>query len=88
MALIAYCGTSDTSLNRNGFMASVSEIGSSRPSSSTLPSTYRIRPSRRIRLLPSVDLPQPDSPASPMISPSPIPKVTPSSAFTSPASVR
>ena len=35
-----------------------------------MPSTTRIRPSSRIRLLPSVVLPQPDSPAMPMISPS------------------
>jgi hypothetical protein len=69
-------------------MSPSSQIGSSVPSSSTRPSTYRMRPSSRIRLLPSVDLPQPDSPASPMISPSPIAKVTSSTAFTSPRRLR
>jgi len=42
-----------------------SEIGSSLPSSSTWPPSWRMRTSMRTRLLPSVDLPQPDSPASP-----------------------
>ena len=36
-ALIAYCGTMETALNRNLFIAIVSEIGSDTPSSSTWP---------------------------------------------------
>ena len=56
--------------------------------SSTVPPTCFMRPSRKIRLLPSVDLPQPDSPAKPMISPSAIEKLTPSTALTSPRNVR
>src|SRR5215218_10598963 len=88
MALMAYWGMIETSLNRKRFMAASSPIGSSLPSSSTVPSTWRMRPSRRIRLLPRVDLPQPDSPTSPTSSPSATPKVTPSRARTSPRRVR
>ena len=87
-ALIAYCGTIETFRKRNSFIALLSSIGSSTPSSSTVPSTYRMRPSSRIRLLPSVVFPQPDSPAMPMISPSATSKLTPSSARTSPFVVR
>ena len=87
-ALIEYCGTSETRLKRKAFIASSSQIGSSAPSSSTRPSTYRMRVSRRIRLFPSVDLPQPDSPARPMISRSATSNVVPSTACTSPRSVR
>ena len=45
-ALIAYCGTSETSFIRYGRMARLSAIGSSWPSSSTRPPRCRIRPSR------------------------------------------
>ncbi len=87
-ALIAYCGMIETSLKRYSRIASPSAIGSSIPSRATRPPTWRIRPSIRTRLLPKVDLPHPDSPARPMISPSATATVTPSSAFTSPARVR
>ena len=87
-ALIAYCGTIETCLKRNSFIPRSFARGSTRPSSVTLPPMWRIRPSSRMRLLPSVDLPQPDSPARPMISPSEMSNVTPSSALTSPRSVR
>jgi hypothetical protein len=88
MALIAYWGMTVTSLNRNSFMPSSSQMGKLLPSRVTLPATYFILPSRRIRLFPRVDLPQPDSPARPMISLSAIEKVAPSRALTSPANVR
>src|SRR5215204_1009271 len=87
-ALMAYWGMIETSLNRKPFIRSLSQMGSSLPSSSTVPSTWRMRPSRRIRLLPRVDLPQPDSPASPTSSPSATVKLTPSRALTSPRRVR
>ena len=38
-ALIAYCGMIETSPNRKAFIARRPQIGSSVPSSSTLPST-------------------------------------------------
>jgi hypothetical protein len=79
---------SDTAVNRNRRIASSSPIGSVEPSSSTAPPAWRIRLSSLIRLLPNVDFPQPDSPASPMISPSATAKLAPSSAFTSPRRVR
>ena len=85
---MAYCGTIDTFSKRKTFIARSSAIGSSTPSSETVPPMCCMRPSRRIRLLPSVVFPQPDSPARPMISPSATEKVTPSSARTSPLSVR
>jgi hypothetical protein len=88
IALIAYCGTIDTSENRKAFIASVSPIGSWVPSRVTVPPTCRILLSMRMRLLPSVVLPDPDSPTSPMISPSATENVTPSSACTSPRNVR
>src|SRR5262245_34258396 len=88
MALMAYWGMIETSLNRKRFMAGSSPMGSFLPSSSTVPATWRMRPSSRIRLLPRVDLPQPDSPASPTSSPSATPKLTPSRARTSPRRVR
>ncbi len=88
IALIEYCGMIDTSLKRRAFMARSSPIGSSAPSRTAVPPTWRIRPSSRMRLLPSVVFPQPDSPARPMISPSSSPKVTPSRARTSPRMVR
>ena len=72
-------GRSRPCLNRNLFIARTSSIGSSSSSSRTRPVTRRMRPSSRIRLLPSVDFPQPDSPARPMISPSATENVTPSS---------
>ena len=40
--------------------------------------------SSRTRHFPTVDFPHPDSPTSPSVSPFPIAKVTPSTAFTSP----
>ena len=85
---MAYWGTTETSRSRCRFMALKSAIGRFTPSSSTVPPTCFIRPSRKTRLLPSVDLPQPDSPARPMISPSAMEKLTPSTALTSPRSVR
>ena len=88
IALIAYWGTIEMLLNRYWFIALESSIGSSSPSSSTRPSMCCMRLSIRIRLFPSVDFPQPDSPARPMISPSSIPKVTPSTHWTSPRSER
>lgn len=87
-ALIEYCGTSDIRWKRKAFMARSSAIGTSSPSRVTVPPACRIRPSRRMRDLPSVVLPQPDSPASPRISPSARSKLTPSSARTSPRRVR
>ena len=86
-ALMAYWGTTEMVWKRCLSMAALSEMGSSVPSSSTLPATWRMRPSRRMRLFPSVVLPQPDSPARPMISPSAMSKLTPSRAWTSPARV-
>ena len=87
-ALIEYCGTIETSLKRNAFIFASFAIGSSRPSSSTRPRTCLMRESMRIRLFPRLDLPHPDSPARPMISPSAISNVAPSTAFTSPRSER
>ena len=87
-ALIAYCGTIETSRKRYSFIARSFSIGMRTPSSVTVPSTTRIRLSSRMRLFPRVVFPQPDSPAIPMISRSATPNVTPSSAFTSPRSVR
>src|SRR5215218_3091820 len=87
-ALMAYWGMIETSLKRKPFIRSGSAMGSSLPSSSTVPPTWRMRPSRRIRLLPRVDLPQPDSPARPTSSPSATPKLTPSRAWTWPRRVR
>ena len=85
---MAYCGMIDTCLNRKSSMAAESQIGSRAPSRSASPATYRMRLSKRVRLLASVDLPQPDSPARPMISPSATLNETPSSALTSPPRVR
>ena len=69
-------------------MARLSEIGRGLPSSSTWPPTCFIRPSMKIKLFPSVDFPHPDSPARPIISPSAMEKLTPSTAWTSPRIVR
>ena len=88
MALMAYCGMIDTALKRTSSIAAESMTGSGAPSRTTSPAMNRIRLSKWVRLFPSVDLPQPDSPARPMISPSTMPNVTPSRALTSPARVR
>ena len=84
MAFMAYCGMMEIFLNRKSFIFSMSQMGSSSPSRVTRPSTNLMGGVRRIRLLPSVVFPQPDSPASPMISPSAMLKVALSSALTSP----
>ena len=81
---MAYCGMMETCRSRKWFIARVSEMGRGLPSSSTFPPVTFMRPSMKIKLLPRVDLPQPDSPAKPMISPSPIERLTPSTACTSP----
>ena len=81
---MAYCGMIETARKRKWFMARLSEMGRGRPSSSTVPPVTFIRPSMKIKLLPRVDLPQPDSPARPMISPSAMLRLTRSTACTSP----
>ena len=45
-ALIAYCGITEICLKRCSFISSKSQIGSSTPSSSTVPWTYFMRPVR------------------------------------------
>jgi hypothetical protein len=71
----------ETSLSRKRRMRPSSHTGSSVPSSSTVPAMCFMAGTSWTMLLPSVVLPHPDSPASPMISPSSSVKVTPSSAF-------
>jgi len=77
-----------TSRNRNFVHAVVVPDGQAIAVESDATGNVLILPSRRIRLFPRVDLPQPDSPARPMISLSAIEKVAPSRALTSPANVR
>ena len=86
-AFMAYCGTMEILWKRKLSIFSMSAIGRSSPSSVTRPSTYFSGGVRRMRLCASVVLPQPDSPANPMISPSAMTNVAPSSALTSPLRV-
>ena len=79
-ALMAYWGTTETSRSRwpvHGLVISDRQVLAVELDGAP---TCFIRPSRKTRLLPSVDFPQPDSPAKPMISPSAIEKLTPSTA--------
>ncbi|MBA7551736.1 hypothetical protein ES705_44284 [subsurface metagenome] len=87
IAVMAYCGMVEIFLNLKLFIFFMSQTGNSSLSSFTLPPTNLIGGFKRIRLLPSVDFPQPDSPASPMISPSLTVNVAPSNALTSPLRV-